>query len=1122
VKAFSCWKRIWPAMAMAAAGLLAAAPAAGADRGKADIVLRVSQLGGGSGVPSINPRSAKERAERAVFDAFLAKHKDVAFDETRAIRLQGTAQESGTLLSMAGRTAGDVQYINPRAIDNFVREGFLVALDTYVLEHFRSEAAAQGIALPKDLTVGDIDAERAKYLTILQIKPEIWDVFYRPGVKRTATGKELYEIDRRKWHVWAWPFGQESMALFYRRDNLGKRRVEIAAALAEAARRRRRPEMLRADPARPPRTWEEMIVYSTALTDPVTREYGYTAYKGGWHFLATIWQAGGEVIARDAATGEWRLLWHCPGSLDAIRYWRELFNTTKAGRDAETGRRTTTQIAYVSGVGGADMSRDFKEGRVTFMYDYTTTGQFVLSGQPIDPALLGIAPLPAGPIQMTDPDVRLLEPAMLKGWDKLVAAELLERVVLPADRAKPTEREWGRVMPRDWATAKKFARVLGVRAYLDRAAEVEKTRARKDRPGWFAFAGGRTAPINALANFGDGWRIRANEVNASMYGITPFARERHPRQERAAWDFVAFRSSRESRRIETAAMVEAGMAVYINPARLREFGYEEYYADVPREWRETNEEVFATGRPEPNGKNCQQIYKALDFLAEAATTVGSDGLRRGLAANPLISASWRHGLGGRDGELLAALAAAGQDVSDAQRAELDGDNDRLKKPLDDSIERAKVDLLGVIDKAKVARLRKWVWLVVGIMGVGFPIALFMVLRSYRGRLGGPGLTSGAPVSARTHLTAWAFLALAVGTILLWSYVPLAWGSIMAFQDYRVMGGSTWAGLNNFIQVFADSLFWKAVVNTIIFVTLSLSMGFVLPIFLAIILDEIPKGKLLFRIIFYLPAVMSGVIVAFLWVWFYKGDADGLLNRIYLAMVPTMTTVIRALSPLHAVLGWSILAAVAGIVGCAIAANKIAASPRYRDRVDFTPRPVPGRLIVPLVFALLGLIVLYGVSGLSEPKDEPVKWIEQDPIVAMICVIIPGIWAGVGPGCIIYLAALKSIPEDVYEAADLDGAGPWRKIWTITLPYLKALIIINFVGAFIGAFKAWGQIFVMTGGGPNYGTHVLGLHVWYSAFAYLKFGYATAMAWVIGSAMIGFTVYQLRILRRMRFTTAKRD
>ena len=94
------------------------------------------------------------------------------------------------------------------------------------------------------------------------------------------------------------------------------------------------------------------------------------------------------------------------------------------------------------------------------------------------------------------------------------------------------------------------------------------------------------------------------------------------------------------------------------------------------------------------------------------------------------------------------------------------------------------------------------------------------------------------------------------------------------------------------------------------------------------------------------------------------------------------------------------------------------------------------------------------------------------------------------------------------------------MWQITLPYLKPLIIINFVGAFIGAFQAMQQIFVMTGGGPARATHVIGLEIWYNAFMYLKFGYATAEAWLLGSLLIGFTVYQLRILKRVKFTTAK--
>jgi ABC-type sugar transport system permease subunit len=296
---------------------------------------------------------------------------------------------------------------------------------------------------------------------------------------------------------------------------------------------------------------------------------------------------------------------------------------------------------------------------------------------------------------------------------------------------------------------------------------------------------------------------------------------------------------------------------------------------------------------------------------------------------------------------------------------------------------------------------------------------------------------------RVHVTAWAFMGLAVLSVLLWSYYPLARGAIIAFQDYQVMGGSRFVGLDNFVKVFTEPLFAKAVVNTLLWVALSLGLTFFPPIFLAIVLDEIPRGKLLFRIVFYLPAVMSGLVVAYLWLWMFSPNAEGLLNSVLI----------------HA------------------------------------------HLIKP---------------------SEPVMWLTRSRLLAMICVIVPAIWAGIGPGCIIYLAALKSIPEDIYEAADLDGAGSVRKALSIALPFLKPLILINFVGAFIGAFRSWEGIFVMTGGGPNDGTHVIGMEVWYNAFAYLRFGYATAVAWIIGSALVGFTVYQLRILKNVRFTTAKRD
>jgi ABC-type sugar transport system permease subunit len=170
---------------------------------------------------------------------------------------------------------------------------------------------------------------------------------------------------------------------------------------------------------------------------------------------------------------------------------------------------------------------------------------------------------------------------------------------------------------------------------------------------------------------------------------------------------------------------------------------------------------------------------------------------------------------------------------------------------------------------------------------------------------------------------------------------------------------------------------------------------------------------------------------------------------------------------------------------------------------------------------IAAIFTQGLRSLGLPlgRFEPINWL-GDPRLAMTAVIIPIIWAGMGPGCLIYLAALKGIPEDIYEAADLDGAGILSKVRNITFPYLKALIIINFVGAFIYAARAFDTIFVTTGGGPVFSTHTAGLEIWYTAFMYLKFGYAVAMAWIVGALLVGFTLFQLRILSRVQFKTAE--
>jgi multiple sugar transport system permease protein len=156
------------------------------------------------------------------------------------------------------------------------------------------------------------------------------------------------------------------------------------------------------------------------------------------------------------------------------------------------------------------------------------------------------------------------------------------------------------------------------------------------------------------------------------------------------------------------------------------------------------------------------------------------------------------------------------------------------------------------------------------------------------------------------------------------------------------------------------------------------------------------------------------------------------------------------------------------------------------------------------------------AALLQTLPQPFRWL-NDSDTAMLCCVMPMVWAGMGPGCLIYLAALKGIPEDYYEAADIDGATFVDKILFTVMPTLRPLLIINFVGVFIGSwYGAAGNILAMTGGAQN--TEEVGLHIFYKAFIYLNFGEATSMAWLLGLMLIGFTVYQLRILSRLEFRT----
>jgi len=476
------------------------------------------------------------------------------------------------------------------------------------------------------------------------------------------------------------------------------------------------------------------------------------------------------------------------------------------------------------------------------------------------------------------------------------------------------------------------------------------------------------------------------EVNSYMYAINGTLKDRGKID--TAWAYIRFQCSDEAKRIKTKVFVDGGYAKFLNPAWLKKFGYDSYLREVPPGWINTFESALRDGCPEPYGKNAQQIYNEMDIAwgqVRQLPTSGHDGIRQILHANVIRT------------------------------------NERL------------------MGKVRAGEKRKRDGWALGVVLVS--LLVFALLMRYTMATYGQALRSDAQRSRaarRQVLIAWSIMLPALAAVIVFQYLPLGFGSAIAFQDYQVLLGGKWIGLANFGQVLFAPEFWRALFLSIEFAVLSLGLGFLTPVILALLLNEIPRGSLFFRIVYFLPSVTSGIVVMLLWTQLYTPSPYGPLNQ-FLAF-------------LH----------------------------------------IPEQKFL------------------------------QDPMLAIFWVIVPVVWMAIGPGSIIYLAALQQIPAEYYEAADVDGAGFFAKLRAIVIPYLKPLLIINFVGACVGAMKSFEPILVMTGGGPAGTTKVLGLELWQTAFMYLRYGYATAMGWILASLLIGFTMFQLRYLSKVQFRLVKSD
>jgi multiple sugar transport system permease protein len=249
--------------------------------------------------------------------------------------------------------------------------------------------------------------------------------------------------------------------------------------------------------------------------------------------------------------------------------------------------------------------------------------------------------------------------------------------------------------------------------------------------------------------------------------------------------------------------------------------------------------------------------------------------------------------------------------------------------------------------------------------------------------------------------------------------PMLASFYFGFTNWRITTEPKWVGLDNYIEMFtSDRDFYQALRVTFTYVMLALPLNLIVGLALSLLLNHKLPGMSIFRTIFYLPVVLSGVAVALMWMW--------LLNPDY------------------------------GVVNSMLA----------------------------------------GI-GIQGPK-----WF-FDSDTALLSIVLMNLWR-VGGSAIIYLAGLQNIPPHLYEAADMDGAGVWSKLWNVTIPMLTPTLFFQLVMEAIDAFQVFTAAYIITDGGPARSTLFYMLYMFRTAFTDFEMGYASALAWVLGIIIMIFT------------------
>lgn len=277
------------------------------------------------------------------------------------------------------------------------------------------------------------------------------------------------------------------------------------------------------------------------------------------------------------------------------------------------------------------------------------------------------------------------------------------------------------------------------------------------------------------------------------------------------------------------------------------------------------------------------------------------------------------------------------------------------------------------------------------------------------------------------LWGYAFIAMAMLVFAVFTVYPVISALITSFYEFKPLG-SIFVGLDNYKTTFTNDLFYKSIGNTLVYtiftVPLSLLIAFTVSI---LILPFSKKFQSLFKSMYYLPSIASGVALSVVWLWIYDPLPTGLLNSI---------------------------------------------------------------------------IHIFG----AENKN----WLGSSA-TAMLSLIIMQLLAGHGANIIIYLAAVLGVPNSFFEAADLDGGTFFQKLRYIIIPMVKPTTLFLLVTGIINSFQVFMNAYMMTGGGPNNSTTMVGLLIFNNAFRYSDYGLACAQSIILAIIIAGISLMQFKFI-----------